>query len=262
MPLRRRLERSAICTAAATAVLALAAPAWASSVALLNGAHVGAKAGTFQQECRDPRFGDRPTDQDGWHFVLPSKRAGDFQTLTLTFTDTAGSSVTVSVPNPADAYTDFLVANGGGDKQVKHAYLFTPAGWTLTGGSAQVSGEGERFNLSHTCAGTGATSSPTPTPTTPATTTPPGTASPTPSESTTATPSGSVTPTESTSSSESVTPGGSTSASEIAGGGDSGGNLPLTGVAVTSFALTGVALIAGGALLMMRRRRDRITFTS
>lgn len=263
MPLRRRLARSAVCTAAATAVLALAAPAWASSVALLNGAHVGAKAGTFQQECQDPRFGDRPTDQDGWHFVLPTKRAGDFQTLTLTFTDTAGSSVTVSVPNPADAYTDFLVANGGGDKQVKHAYLFTPAGWTLTGGSAQVSGEGERFNLSHTCAGTGATSSPTPTTpptTTPPTTTPPGTASPTPSESTTATPSGSVTPTDSTSPSE--TPGGSTSASGIAGGGDSGGNLPLTGVAVTSFALTGVALIAGGALLMMRRRRDRITFTS
>ncbi|WP_433118979.1 LPXTG cell wall anchor domain-containing protein [Micromonospora sp. CA-246542] len=262
MPLRRRLARSAVCTVAATAVLALAAPAWASSVALLNGAHVGAAAGTFHQECQDPRFGERPTDQDGWHFVLPTKRAGDFQTLTLTFKDTAGSSVTVTVPNAADAYTDFLVANGGGDKQVKHAYLFTPAGWTLTGGSAQVSGEGDRFNLSHTCAGTGATSSPTPTTAAP-TTTPPATASPTPSESTTATPSGSVTPTDSTSPSGSVTPGGSASASGIAGGGgDSGGNLPLTGVAVTSFALTGVALIAGGALLVMRRRRDRITFTS
>ncbi|WP_433537728.1 LPXTG cell wall anchor domain-containing protein [Micromonospora sp. CA-249363] len=261
MPLRRRLERSAVCTAAATAVLALAAPAWASSVALLNGAHVGATAGTFHQECQDPRFGDRPTDQDGWHFVLPTKRAGDFQTLTLTFKDTAGSSVTVTVPNPADAYTDFLVANGGGDKQVKHAYLFTPAGWTLTGGSAQVSGEGERFNLSHTCAGTGATSSPTPTPTT--TTAPPTTASPTPSESVTVTPSESTSPTGSTSPSESVTPGASTSApANAGGGGDSGGSLPLTGVAVTGFALTGVALIGGGALLMMRRRRDRITFTS
>ncbi|WP_433130969.1 LPXTG cell wall anchor domain-containing protein [Micromonospora sp. CA-240977] len=265
MPLRRRLMRSAVCTAAATAVLAIASPAWASSIVPLNRAHIGKTAGAFQQECQDPKFGTRPADQDGWHFVLPTKQSGDFQTLSLTFKDTAGVTVTVTVPNPADPYTDFLSANGGGDKQVKHAYLFTPTGWTLTGGSALVSGEGERFNLSHTCAGTTATASPTPTPTptTPTTESPtptptattPATTTPTPTTPT-STPTGSVSP------SESAAPGGSTSAAAGAGGGDNGGSLPLTGVAVTTYALGGVALIGGGALLMMRRRRDRITFTS
>ncbi|MEU8158981.1 LPXTG cell wall anchor domain-containing protein [Micromonospora parva] len=266
MPLRRRLTRAAVRTATVTAVLAIASPAWASSIVPLNPAHAGATAGTFQQECQDPKFGTRPTNQDGWHFVLPTRRAGDFQSLTLTFKDTSGVSVTVTVPNPTDPYTDFLSANGGGDKQVKHAYLFTPAGWTLTGGSAQVSGEGDKFNLSHTCAGAGTTASPTPT--TPITETPtptptpaPTTDSPTPTTPTPTTPVTS-TPTGSLSPSESVAPGGSASTPGGAGGGDNGGSLPLTGVAVTSIALGGVALIGGGALLMMRRRRDRITFTS
>ncbi|MEU7752494.1 LPXTG cell wall anchor domain-containing protein [Micromonospora sp. NPDC049101] len=262
MPLRRRLTRAAVSTAAATAVLAIASPVWASSVVPLNPAHSGATAGTFQQECQDPKFGTRPTNQDGWHFVLPTKRAGDFQSLTLTFKDRAGVSVTVTVPNPADPYTDFLSANGGGDKQVKHAYLFTPAGWTLTGGSALVSGEGERFNLSHTCAGAGTTASPTPTPTTESPTPTPTTGSPTPTTPATSTPTGSVPPSESVPPSGSPAAGGSASTPGGAGGGDNGGSLPLTGVAVTSLALGGVALIGGGALLMTRRRRDRITFTS
>ncbi|MHA4948547.1 LPXTG cell wall anchor domain-containing protein [Micromonospora sp. SD19] len=269
MPLRRRLTRAAVRTATVTAVLAIASPAWASSIVPLNPAHAGATAGTFQQECQDPKFGTRPTNQDGWHFVLPTRRAGDFQSLTLTFKDTSGVSVTVTVPNATDPYTDFLSANGGGDKQVKHAYLFTPAGWTLTGGSAQVSGEGDKFNLSHTCAGAGTTASPTPTtPTTPITETPtpaPTTDSPTPTTPTPTTPTPTTptpTPTGSLSPSESVAPGGSASTPGGAGGGDNGGSLPLTGVAVTSIALGGVALIGGGALLMMRRRRDRITFTS
>ncbi|PWU53917.1 hypothetical protein DLE60_30295, partial [Micromonospora globispora] len=47
------------------------------------------------------------------------------------------------------------------------------------------------------------------------------------------------------------------------GGGENGPSLPLTGVAATSTALTGLALIGGGAALMvLRRRRDKITFTS
>ncbi|MFC8298620.1 LPXTG cell wall anchor domain-containing protein [Micromonospora orduensis] len=236
MPLRRRLTRAAVCAAATTAALAITSPAWALSTVPLNPAHVGATAGKFQQECRDPKFGTRPANQDGWHFVLPTNKAGDFQSLTLTFRDAGGASVTVTVPDSTDPYTDFLSANGNGDKQVKHAYLFTPAGWTLTGGNAQVSGEGDKFNLSHTCAGTGGTGSPTPTPTT---------GSPTPSVP--ATPS---------------TPGGSPSTSGGAGGGGNGGSLPITGAAATSIALGGLALIGGGALLMMRRRRDRITFTS
>ncbi|MGI5522596.1 LPXTG cell wall anchor domain-containing protein [Micromonospora sp. CA-259024] len=241
MPQRRRLARAAVCTAAATASLAIASPAaWALGSVPLNPAHVGATAGNFQQECKDPRFAALPSGQDGWHFVLPTNRAGDFQSLTLTYRNTAGTSVTVKVPDPTDPYTDLLAANGGGDKQVKHAYLFTPAGWTLIGGTATVSGEGDKFNLSHTCAGTGSSQSPTPTPTT-----------------------GSPTPSGSSSPSESTAPAGSsTPSSGGAGGGEDDGSLPVTGAAATSIALGGLALIGGGALLMMRRRRDRITFTS
>ncbi|WP_405426069.1 hypothetical protein [Micromonospora sp. NBC_00617] len=43
MPLRRRLMRSAVWRAAATAALAIASPAWASSIAPLHPAHAGAE---------------------------------------------------------------------------------------------------------------------------------------------------------------------------------------------------------------------------
>ncbi|KAB1912164.1 LPXTG cell wall anchor domain-containing protein [Micromonospora sp. AMSO31t] len=87
--------------------------------------------------------------------------------------------------------------------------------------------------------------------------------------------SGSPTPTPSTPGEETPAPGGSENPSSgtpapgtSAGGGQGGGSgteggLPLTGVAATSISLTGLALIGGGVLLMvLRRRRDRITFTS
>ncbi|GAA2711120.1 hypothetical protein GCM10010429_27430 [Micromonospora olivasterospora] len=39
--------------------------------------------------------------------------------------------------------------------------------------------------------------------------------------------------------------------------------MALTGMALTGMALTGLALIGGGAtLVLLRRRRDRVTFTS
>ncbi|MET8837599.1 LPXTG cell wall anchor domain-containing protein [Micromonospora sp. NPDC004540] len=72
------------------------------------------------------------------------------------------------------------------------------------------------------------------------------------------------TPTPGGSENPSGTPAPGTSVSGGAGGGSgTEGGLPLTGVAATSISLTGLALIGGGVLLMaLRRRRDRITFTS
>ncbi|SCE73315.1 LPXTG-motif cell wall anchor domain-containing protein [Micromonospora coriariae] len=246
MPQRRRLARAAICTAAATAGLALATPAWAVATSVpLNPAHVDSTAATFPgKDCNDDRFDSLPAGYDGWHFVLPQgKPSSSFESLTLTFSN-GSTAVTVQVPDSTDAYPDYFYSAGG--KQM-HAYLFTPAGWKLTGGSAEVTNAVDKFNLSHTCAGTIATQSPSPTPST--------SVSPTTSVS----PSKSVSPSDSTTSTGSGSPSASTGGN---GGSDTEGGLPLTGVATTSIALGGVALIGGGALLMMRRRRDRITFTS
>ncbi|MBM0260289.1 LPXTG cell wall anchor domain-containing protein, partial [Micromonospora sp. 4G55] len=133
-----------------------------------------------------------------------------------------------------------------------------PGRWTLVDGTATISGQADMFNLSHACAGTAPTQSPSPTPTTSESPQPSGS----PSESTS--PTSSVTPTESGSPSESGTPSTSGSPSQGTGGngGSNGGDLPMTGVATGSIALGGLVLIGGGVLLMLRRRRDNITFTS
>ncbi|MGB2570757.1 LPXTG cell wall anchor domain-containing protein [Micromonospora citrea] len=250
MPQRRHVARAAFSAAAATALLAFATPAWASSTIPLHTAHKGSTAADFPtQNCEDERFEGRTADQDGWHFVLPGgKESGSFETLTLTYTD-GTTEVEVKVPDASDAYPDFLYSTGGKNPRVIHAYVFTPAGWTLVDGSAVISGEARKFNLSHTCPGT-PSQSPSPTPST--------TASPSPSTSTSPTPGESDTPSESGSPSESTSPSEGTGGS---GGGD--GELPLTGVATTGIAVTGLVLIGGGvALTALRRRRDRITFTS
>ncbi|MEU9507724.1 LPXTG cell wall anchor domain-containing protein [Micromonospora sp. NPDC048170] len=258
------MVRTAVSAAAATACLALATPAWASSTIQINPDHKDETAGGFStQDCADPRFAGRPADHDGWHFVLPGgKAAGDFETLTLAF-ETGTGKVTVTVPDADDAYPDALYSAGN---RLIHAYLFTPAGWTLLDGSAVITGTAAKFNLSHTCGGTAPSQSPSPTPS------PTVSESPQPSESPSesTSPSGSASPSESASVSPS--PSESTSASPSTpataspspgtGGGGGEGGLPLTGVATTSIALGGLALIGGGALLMLRRRRDNVTFTS
>ncbi|GIJ35849.1 LPXTG cell wall anchor domain-containing protein [Micromonospora sediminimaris] len=243
MPQRRHVARAAVSGVAATALLALAAPAWASSTVPLHSAHQGSTAADFQQQCADTRFADRPTDHDGWHFVLPGgPSAGGFESLTLTF-DNGSGTVDVTVPDAADAYPDALYPAGQNESRLIHAYLFTPAGWTLVDGSATISGQGDRFNLSHTCAGQPTPESPTPTPTT--------SESPTP------------TPTVPESPVPSDTPSASPSNGTGGGGGDDDGSLPVTGAAATTMALVGVGLIGGGvALVALRRRRDGITFTS
>jgi LPXTG-motif cell wall-anchored protein len=240
MRLRRFLTRALTPVAAAAASLAFAAPALAVMTIPLNPDHAGTTAADFgEQDCDDENFADLPEGFDGWHFVLPTGDS-EFVELTLTF-DTGSGEVDITIPDATDEFTDFFREAGG---QVKHAYLFTPAGWTLVDGSAVIDGSATFFNLSHVCAGV--PTSPTPTETPSPT---PTTESPSPTPTGTGTPSESPTGTETpTSPSVSPTP--------------SGPGLPVTGAAATTMALTGVGLIGGGAALVWLRRRRDITFTS
>jgi LPXTG-motif cell wall-anchored protein len=73
----------------------------------------------------------------------------------------------------------------------------------------------------------------------------------------------SPTPSESEPSTPNPSSPGSSAGGGNGGGSGSGGSLPITGVAATSIVLTGLALIGGGvALMVLRRRRDKVTFTS
>jgi hypothetical protein len=235
--MRQRFARLAV--AAATAVMAglvFASPAHAADgPAVLNPAHVNKKAG-FQEECTGP-FNPLPAGYDGWHFVLPAASGTSFLSATLTFsspsgTVTVGPITSTSADSPTKAADNSWYGyfdNAGAAE--KHLYVFTLAGWTLTGGTAQVSDatKDATFNLSHTCKGTSSSSSPSP--------------------STSSSPSG--TPSPGVSESESV-PGTSVSPSPSSSGG-----LPVTGVAWGAMVITAVGLIAAGvALLAVRRRRE------
>jgi LPXTG-motif cell wall-anchored protein len=126
--------------------------------------------------------------------------------------------------------TTVLIEPGAGDGDdivtVGHskAYAITGAGWTLVDANATITGEADKFVLTHTCAATRATTPPTSSSTR-------GTAATTPAESTG---SGS---------------GGSGTSGEASGG------LPTTGANAGGAAVVGLTLIGGGAVLVLRRRR-------
>jgi LPXTG-motif cell wall-anchored protein len=213
--------------------LAAASPAWANTTVAVNPGNVPTTASSYGTPDCDRNFGGGPyVSTDVWVFVLPgnTNKVGDFVSVTATF----GANGTLTIP-----------ADGGAvvtDKGASKAWITTPAGWTLTDASAVITGTADKFNLTHTCPAGGGGQPPTPTPTP------------------TATRSTSTGPTGGTNGDES---GGSTSgASASSTGGESGG-LPITGTAVTSVAMTGAALVAGGiVLLLARRRRHDLVFAA
>jgi hypothetical protein len=156
-----KLRRVAISIAATTALaLGGAATAFAdahTTTINLHEPHVGSTAEGFQQDCQDDKFAERGEDEDAWHFVLPGQ--GSFESLTLTFSTLDGNVVATITskdaenPSTGDGWRGYIDPAGksGSDK---HAYVFTAAGWTLTGGTAEVvDSDEERFNLSHVCPG-------------------------------------------------------------------------------------------------------------
>jgi LPXTG-motif cell wall-anchored protein len=227
-----------------------AAPAVADTTVNINPGNVPTSAAKVaNHQCSSDQGGGPFAGLDVWVFILPGNHAssGDFVTLTATF-DTDGNGIgdtTLTLPS----------ANGGflnGGPATSKAFLRTTAGWTLTAASATVTGSADFFTLSHTCP---ASSGPTPTPSPSGTPTSPG-GTPTPTGSSS---SGGGTPSSSG-------PGGGTSSSGGSGGGTSsssgggGGSLPITGAALALPIAFGVALIVGGTLLVLARRRsDRST---
>jgi LPXTG-motif cell wall-anchored protein len=208
---------AAVAGTAAMVALAAAAPAWADTTVGINPGNVPTTAEDHDDHGCD--FGGGPfADKDVWVFVLPGEhdKVGDFVSVTAVF----GANGSLTIPTDGgDIVTD---------KGTSKAWIITPAGWTLTGATAVVTGTAEKFNLTHTCpAGGGGTESPTPAP------------------------SDSESPTTSTPGSPGVSVSGSS------GAGSGGGGLPVTGTATVSIAVLGVALVAGGiALLAVRRRKE------
>jgi LPXTG-motif cell wall-anchored protein len=207
---------AAVAGTVAVVALATAAPAWADTSVGINPGNVPTTAEDHDDHGCD--IGGGPfASKDVWVFVLPGNHdeVGDFVSVTAVF----GANGSLTIPT-----------DGGGivtDKGTSKAWITTPAGWTLTGATAQITGTADKFNLTHTCpAGGGGNETPTPgpseTPTTPTTTAP-----------------------------------GSPGASLTGPAGGSGaGGLPVTGAATVSTAVVGAALVVGGvALLAVRRRK-------
>jgi LPXTG-motif cell wall-anchored protein len=231
---QRWLSRLALISAAVgVAALATAAPAWADITININPGNVPTTAAGFgdNNNC-DPDLGGGPfPDKDVWVFNLPVQTR-DFVSVTAEFsTDGDNTTVEQALTIPTDGGA--IVRKG-----TSKAWIATPAGWTLVGATAVVTGDAPSgdtkvfFVLTHTCA---------------ATSTPSG--SPTPSES----PSGTPSETPSESGSASLPPPSGTSSAP--GGG--GGGLPVTGTALGGLVVLGVGLVAAGvALLSVRRRRE------
>lgn len=139
--------------AMAAVLLTVAFPlsALANSTVSLNPAQTSITASSFGAYDCSPDFGGGPyPDKDVWIFVLPSpSESGQFVSVDLSF-DTNGDSVADVTKNiPTEGALVNLVG------PASRAYITTPAGWVLMGGSAEITGEYQYFNLTHTCPATG-----------------------------------------------------------------------------------------------------------
>ncbi|WP_143194075.1 LPXTG cell wall anchor domain-containing protein [Micromonospora sp. CB01531] len=249
---RRRVARAALTTAAATALLGLAAPAWATG----NPHNPPGDNGTVKIDGMP--FSDKVDNEP--HVTC------EFELEFFNFDENQKANVTLWAQPPSSTPKDkvvwsrqnVLISNdpaSGAENDHDEVIRLSANDLDLSGltqkqqgyhikldveliGGKSADGKHKVFWLKP-CA---SSESPSPNPSTPAT------------------PGGSENP----SGNPSGTPGapGSSVGGGTGGGGTEGG-LPITGVAATSISLTGLALIGGGVLLMaLRRRRDKIRFTS
>lgn len=228
------------------AAAAMATTGWADTAISINPGNVPTTASGFANHNCDPNQGGGPfAGQDVWVFVLPGEHDtnGDFVSVTADFG--ANGTVTItSAGNPGDF-------DNGGPEAAK-AWITTPAGWTLVGATATITGSADFFNLTHTCP---ASSSPSPSPSNP-TPSSPVPSSPVPSSPVPSSPTPSSSISASTSTATSPAASGSTGAIPSGGVAAGGGGGKPSGSLV--WGLVALILAAGGgvALVLVRRRRD------
>ncbi|MEU6074824.1 LPXTG cell wall anchor domain-containing protein [Micromonospora sp. NPDC047074] len=127
-------------------VLTGGSPAAAASTININPGNVPTTADQATQNC-DPNLGGGPfANEDVWVFNLPGnpQTSGVFQTITATFSTPQGN-VTRTIPTDPNS----AIVN---DMGTSKAWIRLPAGWTLTGATAVISGTANFFVLTHTCA--------------------------------------------------------------------------------------------------------------
>ena len=225
---------------AATSALVLASPAWANSTISINPGNVPTTAAGFSShECSSNLGGGPYADKDVWVFNLPSQggASGSFVSVTATFSTPSGTQ-TKTIPTDGGQ----IVTQG-----ISRAIIAVPAGWTLTGATAVITGTATQFVLTHTCPSSGSTPSPSPSASSPGSV-PSG--SPSPSTSASASPT--TSPTD---------PGTSGSPSVDPTSPGTQPPLPRTGAAITTMLTAGVIVTAAGAamLWLLRRRRAALT---
>jgi hypothetical protein len=138
------LARAGAAVAGGLLALGLAAPAMANTEININKGNVPTTAAGFKNHDCDPNFGGGPfPGMDVWVFNLPGNHntTGDFVAVTATF-DTGNGIVEKVIPDDGGA----IVLKG-----TSKAWIALPAGWTLTGATAEITGEADFFVLTHTC---------------------------------------------------------------------------------------------------------------
>jgi hypothetical protein len=238
-----RLLRVGLVGAAAVVALAFGSPAWANNTIDINPGNVPTTAAGFDGHSCDANQGGGPLQgKDIWVFVLPGQHGttGDFVSVTADFG--ANGSVTITAATDPGNF-----ANGG--PATSKAWIVTPAGWTLVGATAEITGTADSFNLTHTCPSSG---SPSPSPSTSRSSTPSPSASASASPSSSMTHSGSATPSSATS----ATPSGSDGTVPSGGVKTGGGGGRPAGSLVWGLGALTIAIGSGVGLVLARRRRD------
>lgn len=140
---------AALTVAAGMLLFGSGAPALAQTTININPGNVPTTAADFQnQECV-PNLGGNPVpNRDVWAFDLPGdpQTTGVFESVTATF-QTPNGQQTVTIPTDGGAIVN--------DTGTSKAWIRLPAGWTLTGATAEITGTANFFVLTHTCPASG-----------------------------------------------------------------------------------------------------------